>query len=338
MKSWSPAMRRWRNCSPAIAEAEDGKRGNRMRTRIRHAGVLSIMTLAAGLVAAPALSDSSDADTHGIVGGLREQTAVYHKSKTGTMPDFVSDPTWPAPLPHDWLLGQIGGLYVDRHDHIWVYNRPRTLTNDESGLEPAVPGAFDAKGEPINGLGFVRANGFGASCCRSAPSVLEFDTSGKLLRTWGGPSDPGFIGGKCKAGGGCIWPNVEHGIYVDQKDNVWIAGNGTAAKPGDKEIPWTTNKAGGDGFILKFDMNGNFIMRIGGTPTGPDSNSRDGGLNGTPLLYRPADMVVDPNTNPLYVADGYSNRRVLIVDADTGKYVGHFGAYGNNPVDDAGAV
>jgi hypothetical protein len=28
---------------------------------------------------------------------------------------------------------------------------------------------------------------------------------------------------------------------------------------------------------------------------------------------------------------------VLIVDADTGKYVGHFGAYGNNPVDDAAA-
>jgi DNA-binding beta-propeller fold protein YncE len=107
---------------------------------------------------------------------------------------------------------------------------------------------------------------------------------------------------------------------------------------GDKEIPWTTNKTGGDGFILKFDMNGNFKMRIGGTPSGPDSNSRDGGANGTPLLYRPADMVVDPKTNRLYVADGYGNRRILIVDADTGKYIGHFGAYGNNPIDDAAAA
>ena len=26
-----------------------------------------------------------------------------------------------------------------------------------------------------------------------------------------------------------------------------------------------------------------------------------------------------------------------IVDANTGKYIGHFGAYGNNPVDDAAA-
>ena len=108
--------------------------------------------------------------------------------------------------------------------------------------------------------------------------------------------------------------------------------------PTPRTIPWTTNKAGGDGFILKFDMNGNFKMRIGGTPLGPDSNNRDGGMNGTPLLYQPADMVVDPKTNRLYVADGYGNRRILIVDADTGKYIGHFGAYGNNPVDDAAAA
>ena len=102
--------------------------------------------------------------------------------------------------------------------------------------------------------------------------------------------------------------------------------------------PGPPTKHGGDGFVLKFDMNGNFKMRIGGTPQGPDSNDKDGGINGTPTLYQPADMVVDPKTNRLYIADGYGNRRILIVDADTGKYVGHFGAYGNNPVDDAAAA
>jgi DNA-binding beta-propeller fold protein YncE len=89
---------------------------------------------------------------------------------------------------------------------------------------------------------------------------------------------------------------------------------------------------------LKFDMNGNFKMRIGGTPKGPDSNDKDGGINATPVMYQPADMVVDPRTDRLYVADGYGNRRILIIDANTGKYIGHFGAYGNNPVDDAGAA
>src|SRR3569833_382647 len=89
---------------------------------------------------------------------------------------------------------------------------------------------------------------------------------------------------------------------------------------------------------MKFDKNGNFKMRIGGTPTAPNSNDTSGGINVTPVLYQPADMVVDPKTNRLYVADGYGNRRVLIVDADTGKYIGHFGAYGSNPIDDAGAA
>jgi hypothetical protein len=163
---------------------------------------------------------------------------------------------------------------------------------------------------------------------------MEFDVSGKLLRSWGGPADPGFIGGKCKAEAGCIWPNGEHGIYVDHNDNVYLAGSAAAATKG---VPWTTHQEGADGFILKFDMNGNFKMRIGGTPKAPASNDTRGGINETPLLYLAADMVVDPATNRLYIADGYGNRRVLIVDADTGKYIGHFGAYGNNPIDDAGA-
>jgi NHL repeat len=269
---------------------------------------------------------------------LIKQTGVYNASKTGKTPGFVVDPSWPQPLPNNWILGQIGGLYVDRHDHIWVYNRPRSLTNEEAGLELPVAGAKDEKGQPVDALGQVRAHGAIADCCKAAPSVLEFDADGKLLRTWGGPADPGFLGGKCKAEAGCIWPNSEHGIYVDQNDNVWIAGNAAAPKPGAPTSAWTTNREGGDGFILKFDMNGNFRMRIGGTPKGPNSNDTNGGINGTPLLYQPADMAVDPKTNRLYVSDGYGDRRVLILDADTGKYIGHFGAYGNNPVDDRSAA
>jgi DNA-binding beta-propeller fold protein YncE len=302
--------------------------------------VLSILGLAMAILVAPALADSSAPNTNGIMETLLKQTGVYHKSPTASLPDFFSDPTWPAPLPNHWLLGQIGGLYVDQHDHIWVYNRPRTLNNDEAGLEPALPGATDAKGQAVDALGFVHANGFGADCCKAAPSVLEFDAAGKLLRSWGGPADPGFLSSRCKAQDGCIWPNSEHGIYIDSHDNVWIAGNSAAPKPGTPaaESAWFTNRTGGDGFILKFDMDGNFKMRIGGTPQAPDSNDKTSGTNGTPSLYLPADMVVDPKTNRLYVADGYGNRRILIVDANSGKYIGHFGAYGGNPIDDAGAA
>ena len=185
------------------------------------------------------------------------------------------------------------------------------------------------------------------------------------MRSWGGPADPGFIGGKCKESAGCIWPNSEHGIYVDRNDNVWIAGNAGAsgAAPaengapegadepssraagratrvgasGSVQNPWSTNTHGGDGFVLEFDGDGNFKKRIGGTPRGPNSNDKNGGINGTPLLYQPTDMVIDAKTNRLFISDGYGNRHVLIVDASTGKYLGSIGAYGNNPIDDLAA-
>ena len=294
-----------------------------------------VMVLSLTSLVMAADSASNVLKNSGALDRLVKQSGVYNTSSTGKTPSFVVDPSWPQPLPNNWMLGQIGGLYVDQHDHIWIYNRPRTLTNEEAGLEGPVPGVTDEKGQPINGLGQARVYGSINDCCKAAPSVLEFDSAGKLLRSWGGPADPGFIGGKCKAEAGCIWPNSEHGIYVDHNDNVWISGN--ARRRHAKSVPWTTNKEGGDGFVLKFDMNGNFKMRIGGTPKGSRQQRHQGGINETPLLYQAADMVVDPATNRLYVADGYGNRRVLIVDANTGKYIGHFGAYGNNPVDDAGA-
>ena len=301
-----------------------------LTTAVRLALVLSITSL---VMAAD--SDINVLKNSGSLDRLFKQSGVYNASTTGKAPSFVVDPAWPQALPSNWLVGQLGGLYVDQHDHVWVYNRPRTMTNEEAGLEGPVSGAMDDKGAPVNGLGQVRNYGAMADCCKAAPSILEFDAAGKLLRSWGGPSDPGFIGGKCKAEAGCIWPNSEHGIYVDHEDNVWIAGNSAsvAARP----IPWTTNKGGGDGFVLKFDMNGNFKLRVGGTPTGPNSNDKDGGINGTPLLFQATDMVVDPATNRLYISDGYGNRHVLIVDVHTGKYIGHFGAYGTNPIDDAAA-
>jgi len=288
------------------------------------------VVLAAMLASGGALAADTVKKDQSILDRLYANTGVYNKAAAGTTPGFVADPGWPAPLPHSWMLGQIGGLYVDSQDHIWVYNRPRTMTTDEAALETR--GGSDGK----NGLGFARPNGAVADCCNAAPSVLEFDTAGKLLQAWGGPADPGWLESHCKAADGCIWPNSEHGIYVDHKGNLWLAGNG--AKAPDQAPAWSTHKDGADGFVLKFDQNGNFKMRIGGTPTAPASNDTSGGINGTPLLYLPADMVVDPRTNRLYVADGYGNRRVLVVDADTGKYIGHFGAYGSNPVDDAGAA
>ena len=33
-------------------------------------------------------------------------------------PRFKVDPSWPKPLPDNWVIGQIGGIAVDSRDHV----------------------------------------------------------------------------------------------------------------------------------------------------------------------------------------------------------------------------
>ena len=214
-------------------------------------------------------------------------------------PKFSVDPFWPKPLPNQWLVGQVAGVAVDRNDHIWIVQRPSTLTADEAGAAQTPPRS---------------------DCCKPAPSVMRFDREGNLLSAWGGSADPGFLSNRCTIAMGCQWPTNEHGIYVDHNDFVYIAGNG-----------------GANNQLLKFTKDGTFVYQIGvaGQFSGRRSNDTNGDPNGRPLLGQPADMEVDPLTNELYIADGYQNRRVLVVDAATGKYKRHWGAYGQNPVDDS---
>ena len=245
-------------------------------------------------------------------------------------PSFIVDPSWPKPLPNNWRIGQVGGLAVDRHDNIWVYHRPRSLSSSASAAL-GVAGANE-DGVPVDGLGNPRRFADRtAGCCVPAPSVLKFDREGTLLDSWGGPQDPGFLENNCRVEDGCVWPGREHGLFVDHNDFVYISGNGTDFTG---QFPWAATH-GDDSHILKFTADGEFVFAIGHAGmVGPDSENIDGGPNGTPQPYLVADMSVDPGTNRMYVADGYGNRRVLIVDAESGQYIGHFGAYGQNPVDD----
>ena len=36
------------------------------------------------------------------------------------VPRYEPDPSWPKPLPDNWMFGQVSGTAVDAHDHIWV--------------------------------------------------------------------------------------------------------------------------------------------------------------------------------------------------------------------------
>ena len=136
-----------------------------------------------------------------------------------------------------------------------------------------------------------------SKCCFPAPPVLEFDLSGNVLRAWGGPGE------------GYDWPQSEHGIHLAD-GHVWLAGNGQ-----------------GDSQILKFTMDGEFVMQIG-------EPGQSTGSNDTQNLGRPADLFVDVEAREVYVADGYGNRRIAVFDTETGEYKRHWGAYGNTPHDD----
>ena len=213
-----------------------------------------------------------------VIGGrLLDELLVAGGQSVAAVPEFQVDPLWPKPLPNKWLMGSVIGVSVDSSDHIWMLHRPSSLSSNEraAALDPPW-----------------------AACCVPAPPVLVFDQEGTLVDSWGG------------SGEGFQWPQSEHGLYVDYKDNVWIAGNG-----------------GNDHHILKFTRDGAFLLQIG-------RSGMSQGSNDTQNLRQPTTMTVDPVDNEVYVADGYGNRRVVVFDADTGEYKRHWGAYGNRPDDD----
>ena len=89
--------------------------------------------------------DSKTLAATGILERLAERSGVYGVPPTAKVPGFIADAGWPQKLPNNWILGQIGGLYVAPDDHIWVYQRPRSLTNDEAALTNASGKAKDAR-------------------------------------------------------------------------------------------------------------------------------------------------------------------------------------------------
>src|ERR1700691_4453124 len=141
----------------------------------------------------------------------------------------------------------------------------------------------------------------------AAPPVMEFDNAGNYVQGWGGESGPGYQ-----------WPSNEHAITVDYKGFVWIMGNADGDRNNPAHLP-------NDNQILKFTKTGKFVMAIG--------KSGQTGRNATEVLRGAAGLRVYPKTNELFASDGYGNSRVMVYDADTGKFKRMWGAYGDKPLD-----
>jgi DNA-binding beta-propeller fold protein YncE len=132
---------------------------------------------------------------------------------------------------------------------------------------------------------------------RAAPPVLEYDADGRFVNAWGGDAQ------------GYDWPATEHGIFIDPKNVVWIGGSGI-----------------GDDMLLKFTTQGKFIRQFG-------ARGQSKGNADPKNVNRPADVFVYAKTNEVFIADGYGNRRVIVLDADTGAFKRMWGAFGKPPDD-----
>ena len=212
-----------------------------------------------------------------------------------SVPKYTVDPFWPKPLPNNWILGQVSGIAVDANDHVWLVHRPGSLTQREAGQVQNPPWA---------------------DCCTPAPPVIELDPQGEVMRAWGGAKD------------GELWPRSEHGIFVDAGGNVWTGSM--------------------DEIVLKCSPDGKRLLTLGERsppppPVPPDRRPEpsptgairraSGKSNDLSRFGAPTDIAVDPDAKEAYVSDGYGNRRIIVVDSETGAYKRHWGAYGEKPDD-----
>ena len=69
-------------------------------------------------------------------------------------PRYEVDRSWPKPLPERWVLGGLGGLCVDRQDHVLILNRQDVLDGD-------------------------------LNAGQLAPPLIELDAAGNVVRSWG---------------------------------------------------------------------------------------------------------------------------------------------------------
>src|SRR5579872_1814753 len=190
------------------------------------------------------------------------------------VPKYEIDPTWPKPLPGLMVTGRAGGICVDAQDHVFEVNR-----GDLQDKEKLV-------GTP-------------------APPVLEYDSDGNLVNTFGDfKTAPASI----------------HGCILDKENNIYVAGND-------------------DALVQKYTHDGSKMLLQIGTKGLFDTS--DGTIAGAPMnsshtfLNLPAGIAVDPTNGDVYIADGYGNRRVIVFD-QTGHFLRQWGRQGTVAETDSG--
>src|SRR4029077_2181186 len=166
-------------------------------------------------------------------------------------------------MPTGRTMGSTNAINVDAKGNIWVFERCGVNSCAESTLDP----------------------------------ILQFDPSGKLLRSFGA--------------GKFVFP---HGIEFDRDGNVWIIDAGVVEGVKGSQI-------------FKYSPDGRVLLELGKPGVRSTNSSRD-------LFNEPSDLAIAPNGD-LYIADGHintaSNRRILHMTRE-GKFIEQFGMPGTGPL------
>jgi len=89
-----------------------------------------------------------------IAGGYRLLEETASAQAVTQIPKFRAEGSWPK-LPSKWIMAIVSSTWIDEQDHLWVLQRPNTLSAEEKP--------------------------------KAAPPVLEFDAEGNFIQAWGGP-------------------------------------------------------------------------------------------------------------------------------------------------------
>ena len=110
-----------------------------------------------------------------VVGADRTVGPSVH-AQTGAG-QYEADLSWPKALPNRWALGGLGGVCVDSQDHVLILNRQDVNEGD-------------------------------LNAARLAPPLIEFDSAGNVVNSWGDLK---------------VMDSRLHSCHFDAEGNVWIA-------------------------------------------------------------------------------------------------------------------